>query len=213
MGTMHRRRGLFLITVLLRIFPPHLSAQGPPPSSEPAPPPQHANAARTPSAVSETTYRNSQFAFTYKVPFGWVDRTQQMQDPGADPQKSKLLLAVFERPPEAVGDTINSAVVIAAESVASYPGLKTAADFIAPLTELTASKGFQAVGDPSEISIGITPLVRLDFSRDLGKLAMRQSSLVLVRNKFVVSFTFIAASADELDELISKLSFNPQKSK
>ncbi|HMK22324.1 MAG TPA: hypothetical protein VK466_08305, partial [Terriglobales bacterium] len=150
-------------------------------------------------------YRDPQFAFTYKVPYGWVNRTAQMQDPAADPQQSKLLLAVFERPPEAVGDTINSAVVIAAESVASYPGLKAAADYVGPLTELTTSKGFKTVGEPYEVSVGSTSLVRLDFSRELGKLTMYQSSLVLVRNKFVVSFNFIGGTADEVEELIQHL--------
>jgi hypothetical protein len=112
-----------------------------------------------------------------------------------------------------VGDTVNSAVVIAAESAASYPGLKTAADYIGPLTELTTSKGFKADGDPSEVSMGSTRLVRLDFTRELGKLTMHQSSLVLLRNKFVLSFTFLAGSTDEIEELIEKLTFDATKSK
>jgi hypothetical protein len=165
------------------------------------------------TAADQSVYRNSQFAFSYKIPFGWVDRTQQMQEPENDSSKSKLLLAVFERPPEAVGDTVNSAVIIAAESAASYPGLKTAADYVGPLTELSTSKGFKAEGDPAEVSIGTTRLVRLDFTRELGKLTMHQSSLVLLRNKFVVSFTFLGSSTDEVDELIDKLSFNAAKSK
>jgi hypothetical protein len=40
---------------------------------------------------------------------------------------------------------------------------------------------------------------------------MHQSSLVLLRKGYVVSFTFIAGSLDELDELIEKLSFPPVK--
>jgi len=42
---------------------------------------------------------------------------------------------------------------------------------------------------------------------------MHQSSLVLLRNKFVLSFTFIAGSTDELEEQMEKLSFDAQKSK
>lgn len=174
---------------------------------------QRATREKSATSSADTSYRNSQFAFSYKVPFGWVDRTRQMQEPENDSSKSKLLLAVFERPPEVVGDTVNSAVVIAAESAASYPGLKTAADYIGPLTELTTSKGLKAAGEPSEVSIGTTRLVRVDFTRDLGKLTMYQTSLVLLRNKFVLSFTFIAGSSDEMDELIEKVSFEPAKSK
>ena len=90
--------------------------------------------------ISADVYRNATFGFTYKIPFGWVDRTKEMsEDPSQDstgPQKSALLLAVFERPPEATGDSVNSAVVIAAESASSYPGLRSAEQYFGPLTEL-----------------------------------------------------------------------------
>jgi hypothetical protein len=175
-------------------------------------PEQHATHHTSPSTTAETLYRSPEFAFTYKIPFAWVDRTQQMQDESADPTKSKLLLAVFERPPEVTGDTVNSAVIITAESASTYPGLKTAADYLGPLTELTTSKGFKPAGDPYEFSVGTTPLVRADFLKELGKLTMHQSSLVLLRKGFVVSVTFIAGSGDELDELIEKLSFGAPKS-
>jgi hypothetical protein len=161
--------------------------------------------------TAETPYRNPEFAFTYKIPFAWVDRTQQMQDDSTDPTKPKLLLAVFERPPEVTGDSVNSAVVITAESAASYPGLKTAVDYMGPLTEVTTGKGFKPDGTPYEFSVGTITLVRGDFLRNVGALTMHQSSLVLLRKGYVVSFTFIAGSHDELDELIEKLSFPPVK--
>ena len=168
---------------------------------------QHGTHRSTPPAIAEPAYHNPEFAFTYKTPYAWVDRTKPMQDDSADPAKSKLLLAVFERPPEVTGDTVNSAVVITAENAASYPGLKTAADYLGPLTELTTSKGFKTAVDPYEFPVGTTPLVRADFVKDLGKITMHQSSLILLRKGFVLSFTFIAGSEDELDELIEKLSF------
>ena len=92
--------------------------------------------------VADSTYRNTFFGFSYKIPFGWVERTEDLRDDG-EAGKSLVLLAVFERPPEATGNTVNSAVVIAAESVSSYPGLKTAADYFGPLTEVTLSQRLQ----------------------------------------------------------------------
>ena len=175
-------------------------------SSKHKPSAQHAT--RNPTATAETLYRNPEFTFAYKIPYAWVDRTKDMQDESADPAKSRLLLAIFERPPQVTGDTVNSAVVITAESADSYPGLKTAADYMGPLTELTASKGFTADGGPYEFLVGTTSLVRGDFTRTVGSLAMHQSSLVMLRKGDVVSFTFIAGSIDELDELIEKLSFH-----
>jgi hypothetical protein len=156
-------------------------------------------------AINDGVYRNSALGFSYKVPFGWVDRTADMRDDSTPASPSRLLLAVFERPPEATGDTINSAVVIAAEPLTA--GMKTASEYFESLAALTIDKGFQAVQDPGEISLGSTKLVRGDFSRARGKLTMRQTSLVTVMKGYAISFTFIAGSEDEISELVEKLSF------
>jgi len=165
--------------------------------------------ASTPSASAETTYRNPTFGFRYRIPYGWVDRTKNMQE-GSDATKGEVLRAVFERPPEAAGDTVNSAVVIAAESTAAYPGLKKVEDYLGPLTELTTSKGFKAEGDPSETQIDSRTLIRADFSKALNeKLTMHQSTLIMLAKGKIVSFTFIADSAEAVDELIERLGFSP----
>jgi hypothetical protein len=157
-------------------------------------------------AVTGTTYRNTFFGFSYKIPFGWVERTEDMRDDG-QAGKSLVLLAVFERPPEATGNTVNSAVVIAAESVSSYPGVKTAADYFGPLTEVTLSKGFKVENEPFDFSSGANQLVRGDFTKQVGTLTMHQSSVVVLKKGYVVSFTAIGGSEDEVDELLEKLSF------
>jgi hypothetical protein len=168
-------------------------------------------------------YRNTTFAFRYQIPYGWVDRTKDMREQEATGKsdakekasnlaKGEVLLAVFERPPEAAGETINSAVVIAAENAAAYPGLKKAEDYLSPLTELTTSKGFKAEGDPSLIEIDARQLVRADFAKPLNhKLTMRQATLILLTHGQVVSFTFIAGSEDELDDRIDGLHFGAPK--
>ncbi len=171
---------------------------------------QHVGPSRPAPDSGEGAYHNATFSFTYHVRYGWVERTSQMQDENNDPSKSQLLLAVFERPPEATGDTVNSAVIIAAESVASYPGLKTATDYMGLLTELTTGKGFKATREPYEYLVGTKPLVRSDFVKELGKLNMRQSSLVFLEKRYIVSFTFIGGSEDEVEELIEKLDFRPR---
>ena len=156
--------------------------------------------------MNDGVYQNPFFGFSYQVAFGWVDRTQDMRQ-GSEPAKSLVLLSTFERPPAAAGDTINSAVVIAAESVASYPGLKSAAQYFGPLTETTTSKGFKVVNEPYEFPLQGKQLVRADFSREMGKLTMYQSTLAMIEKGYVVSFTFIGGSEDEVNELIEGLKF------
>ena len=157
--------------------------------------------------ITDGTYRNIFFGFSYKIPFGWVERTGDMRDDGEE-GKSLVLLAVFERPPEATGSTVNSAVVIAAESVSAYPGLKTEADYFGPLAEVTLSKGFKVVNEPFYFSVGANQLVRGDFSKAVGTLTMHQSSAVMLKKGYVVSFTVIGGSGDEVDELLEKLSLS-----
>jgi hypothetical protein len=168
---------------------------------------QHGKAPLAPAESAQDVYRNSDFGFTYHVPYGWADRTKDMQPDANDPAKPQLLLAVFEHPPEVTGDTVNSAVIITAERAASYPGLKTALDYMGPLTELTTGKGFKVTQEPYQFPVGTKRLVRGDFAKDLRKLSMHQSSLVLLHKGSVVSFTFIGGSGDEVEELIEKLAF------
>jgi hypothetical protein len=182
--------------------------------------------------LTDQVLRCPKFGFTYQVIFGWVDRTDDMQQdenlpdqsanaepptatsaPATDRSKpassdsSKTLLAVFERPPAAPGETINSAVVIAAEPLANYHGIKTAADYLNPISELAENRGFKVRNQPYAFAIGTKQLARADFNKDRGKLMMWQSSLVMIEKGYIVSFTFIGGSEDEVDDLIGRLSF------
>jgi len=179
--------------------------------------------------VAEGVLRCPRFGFTYKTIFGWVDRTDEMRpDPESEksesekpergaagaPQgtKSETLLAVFERPPAAPGDTINSAVVIVAESLADYHGIKTAADYFGPITELAEQRGFKVENEPHAFSVGTKQLVRGDFSKERGKLTMWQSSLVVIEKGYIVSFTFVGGSEEEVESLMDNLSFGARLS-
>ncbi|MGA2965270.1 MAG: hypothetical protein ABSD64_03590 [Terriglobales bacterium] len=177
------------------------------PAAEPKPP---AKSAAIPNQNAQP-YRNTTFGFRYQVPYGWVERTKEMQAEN-ETGKGDLLLAVFERPPEATADTINSAVVIAAERAASYPGLKRAEDYLGPLTEVATAKGFKSDGEPYALDVESRQLLRADFTKIIhDKLTMRQCTLVLLAKGQIVSFTFIAGSEDELDDLMDGLHFVPAK--
>jgi hypothetical protein len=164
------------------------------------------------------------FGFNCTVPFGWVDRTSDMQasasDPSSEggqqqaeqPSKSETLLAIFERPPGATGESINSAVVIAAESLKDYRGIKTAADYLGPVSELAEQRGFKTVNEPYEFMAGMRKLARADFSKERGHLTMWQSTLVMIEKGEIVSFTFVGGSEDEIDELIEQLKFGARMS-
>src|SRR5215469_12821277 len=151
--------------------------------------------------LSGQIFKCLKFGFIYDVRFGWVDRTAEMATPqdadATQPVGSETLLALFERPPEAAGDTINSAVVIAAESLKNYPGVKHAADYFGPVTDLAEKRGFKVEGEPYEFAIGPKKLVRADYSKPRGSLTMYQSTLAMIEKGNIVSFTFVGGSKDE----------------
>jgi len=168
-------------------------------------------------AVAGGIYRNSLFGFTLKLPFGWVDRTDVMREDSSDKEKAgagkgAVLLATFEHPPEATGSTVNSAIVIAAETVASYPGLKDPAQYFGPIDELTKANGFTAINGPYEFPVDGMPIARQDFSKKLGSVTMYQSSLVMLRKGYIVSYTFIAGGDDEITQNLEYLRFGSAKS-
>jgi hypothetical protein len=177
-------------------------------------------------SVANGLYRNKSLGLTCKIPDGWVLRTEEMnvrEEPGQAEQKdgsdekasptqgkpgeSKVLLAAFSRPPEAKGEDVNSSIVIAAESVASYPGLKEAVQYMGPISDATKAQGFEMDEEPYGIAIGTTTVVRGDFHKNVGTRVMRQSTLALLSHGYAVSITMIGGTEDEVEELIDGLEF------
>ncbi len=173
--------------------------------------------------VSNGVYRNSALEIICKIPAQWVLRTDEMNAPDdgaaeaesgkteADHKAGRVLLAAFSRPPEARAEDVNSSILIAAESVAAYPGLKDAAQYFGPVSEVALAQGFEVVEEPYEFAIGAKRVVRGDFQKDVGSRVMRQSTVVMLARGYAVSFTFIGGTEDEVEELVGGLSFGAAK--
>ena len=178
-----------------------------------------------PGAVTNSVYRNKTLALSCKIPAGWVLRTDEMNvpvekkedekeapaqspTPSASSAGAKVLLAAFSRPPEAHGEEVNASILIAAESAASYPDLKEAAQYFFPLTEVAKAQGFTADEDPYEIALGPKTLVRGDFHKNVGTRVMRQSTLAMLSHGYAISITVIGGTDDEVEDLIDGLTFS-----
>jgi len=177
--------------------------------------------------VTNGLYHNKTLAMSCKIPAGWVLRTEEMNardedsdqpadDAGAvkrplaeakDAPAGKVLLAAFSRPPAAQGEDVNSSILIAAESVSAYPGLKEAGQYFEPLTEVATAQGFIVDEEPYEIALGEKVLVRGDFHKDVASRVMRQSTLVFLSHGYAVSITVIGGTEDEVEELIDGVDF------
>jgi hypothetical protein len=175
--------------------------------------------------VTNGVYHNKTLALSCRIPPGWVLRTDDMNapqqkgeeqkepqgQPSAAPASSagaRVLLAAFSRPPEARAEDVNASILIAAESAASYPGLKEAAQYFFPLTEVAKAQGFTPDEDPYEIAIGTKTLVRGDFHKDVGTRVMRQSTLAMLSHGYAISITVIGGTDDEVEDLVDGLTFS-----
>ena len=183
--------------------------------------------------VTNGVYRNKTLAFSCKIPEGWVLRTEEMNardekkaddpkedqkeekgnkdsaapQPAASSAGAKVLLAAFSRPPEARAEDVNASILIAAESMASYPGLEEAAQYFGPLTEVAKARGFTLDENPYDIAIGTKTLVRGDFHKDVGGRVMRQSTLAMLSHGYAISITVIGGTDDEVEDLVDGLTF------
>ena len=136
-----------------------------------------ATASQDAGSVVNGVYRNPSFGFSCKIPPAWVLRTDEMnaQNDEATTHAAKsatntdtahagrVLLAAFSRPPEARGEDVNSSILIAAESIAAYPGLKDATQYVGPVSEVAKTQGFEIDGEPYEFAVGTKTVVRADF--------------------------------------------------
>jgi hypothetical protein len=218
-----RPRCICLFAVLLFFFPLRGRAQSPSSSISSSPKvvkkPAATNSALDGGNVNGGVYRNKTLGLSCKIPSAWVLRTEEMNardtaEDGSDsasPSKAassgRVLLAAFSRPPEARAEDVNSSIVIAAESVATYPGMKEAAQYFGPLREVATAQGFTPVEEPYDFAVGTRTLPRGDFQKDVGSRIMRQSTLVLLARGWAVSITFIGGTENEVEELIAGLSF------
>ncbi len=141
-------------------------------------------------------------------PQGGQGSTKDSQGSTEDGRAGRVLLAAFSRPPEARGEDINSSILIAAESVSAYPGLKDAAQYFGPLTEVAKAQGFDADEEPYEFAMGTKTLVRGDFHKDVGSRVMRQSTLAFLSHGYAVSITVIGGTEDEVEELVEGVRFS-----
>jgi len=181
------------------------------------------------AAIANGVYRNRFLSLFCKIPAGWVLRTDEMNareepEPNTPEEKSssqgtqgstgesgRVLLAAFSRPPEARGEDVNASIVIAAEKVEAYPGLKEAVQYFGPLTEVAKAQGFAVDEEPYEFSIATKKLVRGDFHKNVGTRVMRQSTLAFLAQGYAVSITVIGGTEDEVEELIDGISFGAVK--
>ena len=141
-------------------------------------------------SVIKGIYQNNRLGLACKIPAGWVLRTEEMnarEEPAeaaapadgataASSEGARVLLAAFSRPPDARAEDVNASILIAAENQLAYPGLKDAAQYFGPLTEVAKAQGLSVDEEPYEVSVGTRHWSAATFTRmlDLGSCINRR---------------------------------------
>jgi hypothetical protein len=179
------------------------TAQAPSAKYPPPGPPQA-------GSISNGIYRNEFFGVECNVPAGWVLRTADMA-PGQDANaKSMVLLSAFARTPHTAGAGVDSSILIAAEAQSSQPEAATALEYLVAVKQAANQNGLELTEPPREVRAGAHILWRADFAGDAEAAPPRyQISEVMLKRGYFVSFTFVAGSGREAEELLAKLHFLP----
>jgi hypothetical protein len=184
--------------------------------------------------VSDHTYTNSTFGFSYTFPDGWTVHGAETQkeimkvgkavatgnDPGrkaafdAAADRTTQLLTVFQYP---LGTPVkfNSSVQVMAEDVGFAPGIKSGKDYL-----LVMEIGMKRGSLPVEFADGITEYTvdgrqffRLDDQLHLATVAAHQAFISTKVGKYILSFVLTSGSQEDLEMLVGTLnsiSFNKE---
>jgi hypothetical protein len=184
--------------------------------------------------VSDHTYTNSTFGFSYTFPDGWTVHGAETQkeimkvgkameagnDPGrkaafdAAADRTIQLLTVFQYP-LGTPAKFNSSVQVMAEDVAFAPGIKTGKDYLLVL-EIGMKRGTLPVefaDNITEFTVEGRQFFRLDDQLHLGAVAAHQAFISTKVGKYILSFILTSASQQDLEMLagtLNSISFNKE---
>jgi hypothetical protein len=181
-------------------------AQG---SSKPAQPkaaakPKAAQGRPDEGTLTSGAYSEKFFSLSYTVPEKWFVKTEEMRQGLAGQENAVLLLSVFAKDKPDSG-RITSSVTISAESMASYPDVKSAEEYFDELSQVVTSKGFAVLNAPAAIEMGGVNFVRGDFQKQQGDTTAYQATMVALRKGHFLSVTAIAGNQEELTPLLNRV--------
>ena len=178
------------------------------------------------TGVSDNTYTNSFFGFTYAFPAGWTvhgDATNREimkvgrdlmggEDPAkkaaydASAERTSQLLTVFQYPVGTPGK-FNQSIQILAERVDFAPGIITGRDYLLNL-KVAMKRGTLPVefaDDITEFTIGGKQFFRLDDQLHFPTAIVHQTFISTKLENHTLSFIFTSRSEEDLEMLVRTL--------
>jgi TonB family protein len=178
-------------------------------------------------SVSESTYTNDFFGFTYLFPKGWsvqgevtrryvMDLGKAIVSGGEADRKAMLdvaekrtyqLLMVFEHP---FGSPVpfNPGIIVMSEDVSFAPGVQTGKDYNLNVKMVVQRRhpDLKVLREPLECSFGGKPFSRMDITYEASSdKSIYQSIVSTIIERNVLSFIFTGEKPERLEQLVPTL--------
>jgi len=168
----------------------------------------------TDGQLSGPYYTNRFFGLSIRVPSGWTvselkptfvppKNSPRPPPPKSSAQSAYQLLMLSEKP-LSTAQVNNGSLLVMAEEAAKVPGVKSARDYLARVSQLMidAPIAYHPVAGMVETKLGGTPAWRMDFTARLGpNKTVNQTYIVCQRHGYALSFILSGTTPAEIQRL------------
>jgi hypothetical protein len=162
------------------------------------------------STTDGTSYHSNYFDFTYSLPDGLVEGTEQYRQrilklPGVHPNADTFILFHGDQRPGPAADP-TAGVTVMADRLSQYPKGATEKDYLHHfVTRSLKDKGDDLLQEGEEIDISGKRFFRADYKIARDPMTGYQTVMLMFGRGFALSWTFIAQSKADVDSMINSM--------
>lgn len=155
--------------------------------------------------IINNLYRNEILGFSYPMPEGWyvsLDDNHGSQVTGKYLQGGGLLLLMAD---QHTGGPFRNRLLIIADSATKYHGLSVEAYVDKVVRAQTNKLGMQLIRDVFAVDLAGRHFYRADYDENFGGGATRKTFICTELNGYLLSWTFVTGSEEDLEAAVSSL--------
>ena len=162
------------------------------------------------STTDGNRYQSDYFDFTYSLPDGLVEGTEQYRSgiralPGAHPNPDTFILLHADERANGSADPIGG-ITIMVDRLSRYPKGATEKDYIHHLvTKAMTDKGDELLQEGEEVIVSGKKFFRADYKVNSHPMSGYQTVMLTFQKGFALSWTFFAQSKTEVDSMTSSV--------
>lgn len=176
----------------------------------------HANSAQSQgkqAAAGSTTdgsrYHSDYFDFTYSLPDGFVEGTEQYRSliralPGAHPDPDTFVLLSAGKRSNEGADPVD-AITVTVDALSRYPKGITEKDYIHRTTKSMAFKGDALLQEGEQADVSGWSFFRADYKMNGHPNSGYLTVMLTFRKDFALSWQFFALSKEEVDSIAGSM--------